>query len=195
MPLRTTAMSVVVPPMSAMMAFWVPASAHAPSTLAAGPDSTVATGRCSALCTLTKLPSPLTTISGAWIPRSLSVARTDSIMRCTKGIIRAFSAVVRARRGAPKLLASSWPQVTGLSHSSRTQARSCISWARLRTAKVPEMANALTRLTWAWMAALAAASSNAHRACPAASCPPAKETIASWPNSSIKPLALICRSS
>ena len=78
-PSRTTAMSVVVPPMSATMARRRPLRAQAPITLAAGPESTVVTGCCSALAALTTLPSPRTTISGASMPRAASVACTDSI--------------------------------------------------------------------------------------------------------------------
>ena len=189
-PPRTTAISVVVPPMSATMAFCRPLSAHAPSTLAAGPDKTVLTGRCRALATLISEPSPLTIISGASICRWARVRCTESIRVLTCEIMRAFSAAVSARRGAPRLDASSWPQVTGTSHSSCTQARTCISWAGLRTAKVAEIAKAETRLACLAMAARQAASSSAASATPPASWPPGRLSIASIPSRSSSPLVL-----
>ena len=66
-PLRTTAMSVVVPPMSATIPLPVPLSAQAPTTLAAGPESTVPTGSCRAFAMPISEPLPLTIISGASI--------------------------------------------------------------------------------------------------------------------------------
>ena len=191
-PPRTTAISVVVPPISATMALSSPLKAQAPSTLAAGPDKTVLTGRCKALCTLMSEPSPLTSISGASIWRAASVRCTESIRVLTCEIMRALRAAVSARRGAPRLEASSCPQVTGVSLCSCTQARNWFSCAGLRTAKVAEIANADTRPACLTMAARQAASSSAHKGRPAASCPPARLSIASRPSKSPSPLVLIC---
>ena len=194
-PLRTTAISVVVPPISATMALATPLRAQAPITLAAGPLSTVPTGRASALAALISVPSPLTIISGASILRVCRVRLTESISAFTCVIMRALSATVMARRGAPRLLANSWPQVTGLSVSSVTHSRNCNSCCGLRTAKLAEIAKALTRGACLRMAALDASSSNGVMALPPASCPPGSDTMASDPSNSTMPLALICAAS
>ena len=73
-PSVTMAMSVVVPPISAMIAVWDRLRWHAPITLAAGPEITVSTGRCNAISARTKDPSPLTTINGAPMPRVPSIS-------------------------------------------------------------------------------------------------------------------------
>jgi hypothetical protein len=77
----------------------------------------VPTGRRNARAALTSVPSPWTIISGASMPCCTSVWRTASIKAFTCETMRASSAAVNARCGAPRLEASSWPQVTGLSHS------------------------------------------------------------------------------
>jgi len=64
-PLLTIAISVVVPPISAIIAFFKPLNSQAPITLAAGPDSTVPIGFSIALARLASEPSPFTIISGA----------------------------------------------------------------------------------------------------------------------------------
>ena len=153
------------------------------------------TGRCSALCTLIRLPSPLTIISGASIRRAASVLRTEPISNVTCEIMRALSATVMARRGAPRLDASSWPQVTGLSHNSSTRARRRNSCAGLRTPKLAEIAKADTRGAWRTMALRAAGSSRGVNSKPPASCPPGKATMASLPSNSVRPLALTCAAS
>jgi hypothetical protein len=181
--------------MSATMASAWPLSAQAPSTLAAGPDNTAPTGRRSARATLTSVPSPCTSISGASMRCRASVWRTASISAFTNETMRALSAAVNARRGAPRLEASSWPQVTGLSHSRSTHARNCSSCAGLRTPKLAEIANADTRGAWRSIAAQAMASSSGATANPPASCPPGKATMASAPSSSTRPLDLICAAS
>ena len=80
-PSVTMAISVVVPPMSAMIAFCCGCSWAAPMTLAAGPERMVSTGRASAVSALIKEPSPFTIINGEWISRSSRIrltARTSS---------------------------------------------------------------------------------------------------------------------
>jgi hypothetical protein len=129
------------------------------------------------------------------MPRCASVFCTDSIRALVCETMRALSAAVKARLGAPRLEASSCPQVTGLSHSSCTQARSCNSCAGLRVANPAEMAKAETRWAWRAMAARAAASSMGCTSHPPASCPPASDSMASLPSSSTKPLFLICAAS
>ena len=90
-----------------------PARWRAPTTLAAGPDRMVSTGRVRANSADTSEPSPFTTISGARMPFSRIRPSTARISCCSWGISRAFRAVVRARRGASSFEVSSWPQVTG----------------------------------------------------------------------------------
>ena len=78
-PSRTMAMSVVVPPMSTTIALRFSESAHAPVTLAAGPDKTVASGWRNAVRAFTSEPSPFTIISGARTPCRRSVSSSAFI--------------------------------------------------------------------------------------------------------------------
>ncbi|MNE74559.1 hypothetical protein D3C80_1706450 [compost metagenome] len=98
-----------------------------------------------ALPALTSEPSPLTIISGAWISSLASRPWTESINWLTWAIMRAFSAAVSARRGAPSDDASSWPQLTGLPARLLTSSCTRSSWQGLRTLKLAEMAKAETR--------------------------------------------------
>ena len=174
------------------MAFSAPDIAQAPITLAAGPDKIVVTGCTKAVAALTMEPSPLTIISGAVIASSSRMACTAVIKAWIKGIMRAFKLAVRARLGAPRLVANSWPQVTGIPVSSLTNACKRNSWVGLRTPNWAETENADTLSLLARIAALAASSSNASRACPLALCPPDKRIICSSSKISRKPLLVTC---
>ena len=103
--------------------------------LAAGPERMVSTGRCRASPACTREPSPFTTMSGALSPRRDIIRSTAAIRSAIMGIRRAFSTVVRARRGASRRSLRSCEQVTGRSQCSRTSACARASWAALRTAK------------------------------------------------------------
>ena len=106
-PSSTMATSVVVPPMSATRKLSSPCRKPAPTTLAAGPESTVSTGYSSATSAFMSVPSPLTIITGAVIPSRSSTRRTAASRCAIWGVRRAFSAAVRARLGASSLELSS----------------------------------------------------------------------------------------
>ena len=186
-PSRSKAMSVVVPPMSATMTSRSPLRWCAPMALAAGPDSTVSIGRCSAVSAEISEPSPLTTISGAAMPSSPRRSRTARISCCNKGMRRAFNRVVKARRGASRLELSSCPQVTGRSVSVRSRSRRAISCAGLRTAKCPATAKAETLSACSAMAARAAARSSGRCASPCGLWPPSMKTTGSSPRAWRRP--------
>jgi hypothetical protein len=95
----------------------------------------VSIGRVSAASAEISEPSPWTTMSGAVIRFSVIRSRTARMSCCNKGMRRPFSTAVTARRGASRLVVSSWPQVTGRPVSSRIMSRSLASWAGLRTPK------------------------------------------------------------
>ena len=118
-PFDTTAMSVVVPPMSETMKSLMPVKNPAPTTLAAGPDKMVSTGYSSATWALMSDPSPLTIMSGASIDSSTSTRDNASIRCRICGVSRAFSTAVNARRGASSLELNSCAQVTGFLDSPR----------------------------------------------------------------------------
>ncbi len=63
-PPSTTAVSVVVPPMSEITKSFKPVKLQAPMTLAAGPEATVSIGRVMAISAGSIEPSPLTIING-----------------------------------------------------------------------------------------------------------------------------------
>jgi hypothetical protein len=118
-PPETTAISVVVPPISETTKSSRPVRKPAPTTLAAGPDRMVSTGYSSAISAFISEPSPLTIISGASIDSSASTPDSAS-MRCRIcGVRRAFKAAVSARRGASSFEESSCAQVTGFGVSVR----------------------------------------------------------------------------
>ena len=174
-------MSVVVPPISATMAVRVPARKAAPARLAAGPESTVSTGRERAYPDSRSDPSPLTTISRQDSPSPammLSVAATSLSSRLTS---RAFSTAVRARRGPPSEDDSSWLQVTGAPVSSRRRSRARLSCAGLRVAKWPATAKADISPSVALTASRMAASSSGVCWPPSAAWPPAMKKAGSWP--------------
>ncbi|MBS1269986.1 MAG: hypothetical protein MAG794_00938 [Gammaproteobacteria bacterium] len=106
-PARTTAISVVVPPISATMMLSEPLRNDAPITLAAGPDMTVSTGLASAVFLLMSDPSPLTVLFRSSMPQDSSILSTASTSCRIKGIIRALTAAVRARLGASSALDNS----------------------------------------------------------------------------------------
>ena len=93
--------------MSATIALSSPDNWQAPITLAAGPESTVPIGFSIALSRLASEPSPLTSISGASILWRARIFCTEVINSLIGGTMRAFRAAVSARRGAPRLEASS----------------------------------------------------------------------------------------
>ena len=134
-PFCNSAMSVVVPPISATMAVCAPARKAAPARLAAGPDSTVSTGRERAKSARNSEPSPLTTINGHSSCRSVMMDSVAAINRSRRLIRRAFRTAVRARRGPPSAEDNSWLHVTGQDVMSRMMSRARRSWAGLRVAK------------------------------------------------------------
>ena len=98
-PLRNTAMSVVVPPMSDTSAWSAPVIHRAPTIDAAGPLRIVSIGR-SRACTLEiNAPSPRTTIIGAVMPMSFKTSSARPIKRSIIPIKRAFKTAVKARFG------------------------------------------------------------------------------------------------
>ena len=97
-PPLTTAQSVVVPPMSATRKSGRPERNPAPTTLAAGPDSTVSTGHSSATSAFMRDPSPLTIMSGASTDSASSTAaeRLDQAAD-----LRRQARIERRGQGAP----------------------------------------------------------------------------------------------
>ena len=133
-------MSVVVPPISATSAVLVLARKAAPARLAAGPESTVSTGRDRANPASRSDPSPFTTISGQASPCAAMIDSVAATSLSRRLISRAFSNAVRARRGPPSEEDSSWLQVTGAPVSSRIMSRARVSCSGLRVAKWPATA-------------------------------------------------------
>jgi hypothetical protein len=113
-PRANTARSLVVPPMSDRMKSDSPDSAAAPTTLAAGPDSTVSMGLSATTSASARVPSPRTIISGAAIPKRSMASPTPAISMEMRAISRALSAAVRARRGASSAEVSSLDNGDGL---------------------------------------------------------------------------------
>ena len=175
-PPDTTAMSVVVPPMSETTKSVSPVRNPAPTTLAAGPDRMVSTGHSSAIAAFINEPSPLTIISGASIDSSVSTRFNASIRCRIWGVSRAFNAAVRARRGASSFDVNSCAQVTGLWDSARIIWRARNSCAGLRTEKFAATANASTRASCSRTARSMAASSSNADSSPVALWPPLTRT-------------------
>ncbi len=96
-PFRSTARSVVVPPISTTTASFIPVRAIAPMMLAAGPERIVSIGRSIACASLMRLPSPLTTIREALIPLRARLSFTASMRPVIKGISLALSTAVTVR--------------------------------------------------------------------------------------------------
>ena len=106
-------MSVVVPPISAIIPSLISANAEDPRTLAAGPDKIVSIGRCLTNEADTKEPSPRTTISGAF-NESESIAVSTAVRSSwIREINRAFNRAVTARFGPLSCPDNSWLHVTG----------------------------------------------------------------------------------
>jgi hypothetical protein len=98
-PSRSSAISVVVPPISETSASRAPVIQRAPTMLAAGPLRMVSMGRSSANSAEISAPSPRTTISGAVTPNSRRRLRARVISRSISPIRRAFSTAVSDRFG------------------------------------------------------------------------------------------------
>ena len=126
-PFCKKAISVVVPPISAINAVLVPARNAAPDRLAAGPDKTVSTGRVRAKSECRSEPSPFTTISGHASPCEVMMVSVAVIRRSRRLIRRAFRMAVNARRGPPSDDDNSWLQVTGQPVRSRIRRRASVS--------------------------------------------------------------------
>jgi len=178
------AISVVVPPISTTIAFCCWHRYCTPIKLAAGPEHMVSTGLSSAMLASIKEPSPFTTIKGAFIPFWSRTFCTEWIKSANRGIRRAFSTVVKARRGAWRWLVNSCPQVTGLSVNWRTNWRTRSSWLGLRTLKKLEIANASTRGVSLRIACSAPSRSTWVSSSPLTVCPPRKNTTA-WGSMSL----------
>ena len=114
-PSTTTAISVVVPPMSTMTAFFSSVSPNPPITLAAGPQSSVSTGCRRANCSLIRLPSLRMMTTGAASPRAFITFSTARIKSRMTGYNCAFKRVPAPRCKLLSSLNSSQPQVTGTS--------------------------------------------------------------------------------
>ena len=187
----STAMSVVVPPMSEMKASSAPACpaarARAPTTEAAGPERMVSTGEASATASLISEPSPFTTVSGQARPRARIRPCTASTSWVISGIKRAFSTAVSARRGASSAEDSRWAQVTGIPVSARIHALSASSCAGLRTAKKPATAKDCTCGAMARTASSALALSSGACGSPPALWPPARKATGSPRSASRSP--------
>ena len=134
MPSRTTAMSVVVPPMSAITASSASARWAAPTRLAAGPERIVSTGRSFTKSTDTSEPLPRTIIIGASIPRSARLPPVVATRSSIMAMRRALSRAVTPRFGPPRLADSTWLQVTGFPVRSRMSSRAASSCSALRVA-------------------------------------------------------------
>ena len=102
-PPRNSAISVVVPPISATSAVFSSARNAAPARLAAGPDKIVSTGREREKSACSNEPSPLTTINGQDRREVIITCSVAVISRSSRLISRAFSRAVKARRGPPRL--------------------------------------------------------------------------------------------
>ena len=92
-------MSVVVPPISEIIASVSPVNHRAPTIEAAGPLKMVSMGFSRACAALIKAPSPLTTINGAKIPRLFITCSAFIMSKSIRAINRAFKTAVRALFG------------------------------------------------------------------------------------------------
>ena len=110
--------SVVVPPISTITLLGLPASSIPPSTLAAGPQRMVSTGRRREKRSFIRLPSDRTTTTGAWMPIAEKDRRMASRNSRMIGTRRAFSSVPEARWTLSSPLNSSLPQTMGISVNS-----------------------------------------------------------------------------
>ncbi len=140
LPLEITAISVVVPPISATTPSSISASAAAPIALAAGPDKIVSMGRLRTKSEETNEPSPRITINGHVTPAATidpSTAVNKSLMM---GMRRALRRAVVARLGAFNLEESSWLRVTGLPVQLCIKLLVNTSCSGFRTLKEPAIA-------------------------------------------------------
>ena len=171
----------MVPPISETSAVLAPAKKAAPACEAAGPESTVSTGRALAKSACNNEPSPLTTINGQVIPKCAICCDVASIRRSSKLISRAFSIAVSARLGPPRLEDNSCEHVTGRPVISRNISRAIISCSGLRVAKCEATAKADTSLLRAIAAFSSSSLSRAASGAPSLRCPPVIKICGSLP--------------
>ena len=138
-PIRT-AMSVVVPPISEIIASVSPVNHLAPTIEAAGPLKMVSIGFSRACAALIKAPSPLTTIKGAKIPRLFMTSSAFIISKSIRAINRAFKIAVKALFGPLSLAESWWDKLTGLSVNLRIISAASNSCSGFLTANCEQIA-------------------------------------------------------
>ena len=173
--------------MSVRMKFSRPDRVAAPTRLAAGPDRTVSIGRSATCSASASVPSPRVIISGASIPSPPIAWATAAISDEIRGMSRALSAAVSARRGASSEEVSSLDSVTGRPLVVSISARARCSCAGLRTAKAAATAKASTLPRCRSIARMSAASSSGIAASPLWSCPPATCSIGMSGNARTRP--------
>ncbi len=117
----------------------------------------------------TVLSGPAASVIGASISWRARIFCTEPINSLIGGTMRAFSAAVSARLGAPRLEASSCPQMTGMPVNSVTIFLSRTSWLELRVPNMLEIAKAETWSLSFSMASCAAVSSSGECSLPTAS--------------------------
>ncbi|GFN09126.1 hypothetical protein Smic_76820 [Streptomyces microflavus] len=101
LPRRTTLMSVEVPPVSRNTPSLTRSCMSAPATPAAGPDSTVSSGRLRISSSDMTPPSQRITISGAVTPAVAMERSTRSAVASIFGRIAALTTAVRVRLRSP----------------------------------------------------------------------------------------------